>query len=201
VACDRRPRLLSNEGHYANVIPPPKVPLVRYHGLLAPHAKMRRLIVPVTAPRAGPSDRVPTAPTELRAFEGHRRAPSADPHGSLQQAQATHPTRPLTVLEVDRSSDRRPEARSSIAKDHRFDPPRTRGGQRIDWATLLRHVYDVDALQCGDCGGRLRVIAAITEQATIRSILNHVGEPTEGPTLRRSCEPWACPFERPPPDE
>ena len=36
-------------------------------------------------------------------------------------------------------------------------------GKTVDWATLLRRVFDVDSLQCPRCGGRLRVIASITE--------------------------------------
>ena len=36
-------------------------------------------------------------------------------------------------------------------------------GTYVDWATLLRRVFDVVSLQCLRCGGRPRVIASITE--------------------------------------
>ena len=45
----------------------------------------------------------------------------------------------------------------------------------VDWATLLRRVFSVDALECPRCGGRLRFIATITEQPTITKILDSLG--------------------------
>jgi hypothetical protein len=35
-------------------------------------------------------------------------------------------------------------------------------------------VFDIDITNCPRCGGRLRVIADITDPDTIRKILNHV---------------------------
>jgi hypothetical protein len=48
-------------------------------------------------------------------------------------------------------------------------PPRRDG---LDWASLLRRVYDIDVLDC-PCGGRIRIIAAIESPAVIRRILKH----------------------------
>jgi hypothetical protein len=39
---------------------------------------------------------------------------------------------------------------------------------RVDWAKLLHRTYAVDVLPCGRCGGRLSLLAAITEKATAR---------------------------------
>ena len=51
---------------------------------------------------------------------------------------------------------------------------------RVDWAKLLHRTYAVDVLRCGRCGGgRLRLLAAITEKATAKKILAHLGLPTE----------------------
>jgi hypothetical protein len=36
----------------AALVPPPRYPLLRYHGVLAPHAKRRRVVVPKGAERA-----------------------------------------------------------------------------------------------------------------------------------------------------
>ncbi|MDF2698047.1 MAG: hypothetical protein K0S65_6430 [Labilithrix sp.] len=44
---------------FAALVPPPRYPLVRYHGVLAPHAAWRREIVP--RPPIGPSSRIDTA--------------------------------------------------------------------------------------------------------------------------------------------
>jgi hypothetical protein len=46
---------------------------------------------------------------------------------------------------------------------------------RLEWAKLLRRTFGIDALRCGHCGGRLRLLAAITDKATARKILEHLG--------------------------
>jgi hypothetical protein len=58
----------------------------------------------------------------------------------------------------------------------------------IDWATLLRRAYDLDALACR-CGGRLRVIALITEPAVAMAILDSVGLPSQPPPVARARSP------------
>jgi hypothetical protein len=52
-------------------------------------------------------------------------------------------------------------------------PPRRDG---LDWASLLRRVYDVDISRC-PCGGRIRVLAVIEQPDVIRRILEHLGLP------------------------
>ena len=42
---------------------------------------------------------------------------------------------------------------------------------RVDWAALLRRSFQVDVMQCAKCGGRLRVLAVITEREPVRRIL------------------------------
>jgi len=56
---------------------------------------------------------------------------------------------------------------------------RPRGGAWICWADLLRRVFEIDALECALCGGRLRFVAAIDDPDVIRRILGHLGLPTE----------------------
>jgi len=43
------------------------------------------------------------------------------------------------------------------------------------WATLLHRVYEIDVLDCPDCGGRLRIVSAIEDPSVIRKILTHLG--------------------------
>ncbi|MFT3771735.1 MAG: hypothetical protein QM820_40520 [Minicystis sp.] len=66
---------------------------------------------------------------------------------------------------------------------------------RVDWAKLLRRTFAIDVLRCQGCGGRLRPLAAITEKAIDRKILEHLGIPAAMATARpRACEPaevWA----------
>ncbi|WP_437587905.1 hypothetical protein [Sorangium sp. So ce1000] len=56
---------------------------------------------------------------------------------------------------------------------------------RIDWAKLIRRTFGLDDLRCAHCAGRLRPLAAITEKATARKNLAHLGLPAD-PTPPRS---------------
>ncbi len=46
---------------------------------------------------------------------------------------------------------------------------------KIKWAQLLKRVFNTDIEKCTECGGRLRILAAITKSADIKRILTHVG--------------------------
>jgi len=56
-------------------------------------------------------------------------------------------------------------------------------GKNSAWARLIQEVYEVDPLQCPECGGRLKVISFITDPEVIRRILEHMvcGSQTPGP--------------------
>ena len=54
-----------------------------------------------------------------------------------------------------------------------------RPGPRIDGATLLHRVWNVDALKCPRCEGAMKFIATITGRAVIVRILTHLRIPTE----------------------
>ena len=47
-------------------------------------------------------------------------------------------------------------------------------------ATLLSHVFSADLSECAACGGRLRIIATLTDPASIRRYLNGIGLPDPG---------------------
>jgi hypothetical protein len=68
------------------------------------------------------------------------------------------------------------------------DEARPRFATRIDWATLLQRVYDFDALAC-PCGGRLRVIALITEPEVAVAILAALHLPSSPPPIARARAP------------
>ncbi len=50
---------------------------------------------------------------------------------------------------------------------------------RLPWAQLLRRTYGFDVLACAGCGGRLRLLTAITDKAVARAILTHLGRPAD----------------------
>ena len=101
----------------AALVPRPRLHLIRFHGVLAPNAKLRAEIVP------GPTDN------------------SSEP-----------------------------------AADHAHGAP-----ARMSWARLLKRVFDIDIEHCPQCGGRLKIIAAIEEPAVIVRILKHLGLPARAP--------------------
>jgi hypothetical protein len=49
----------------------------------------------------------------------------------------------------------------------------------MTWAQRLKRVFSIDIEVCRRCGGRLRVIASLEEQATIDRILEHLGGDAE----------------------
>ncbi len=75
---------------------------------------------------------------------------------------------------------------------------------RLPWSQLLRRTYGFDVLRCG-CGGRLRLVTAITDKAVARAILTHLGLPADArwargrdPTLVYDDleSPWDGPADR-----
>src|SRR5215831_8425062 len=52
---------------------------------------------------------------------------------------------------------------------------------RMSWARLLKRVFDIDVKHCPNCGGALKIIAAIEDPPVIDKILSHLGLPTRAP--------------------
>ena len=63
---------------------------------------------------------------------------------------------------------------------------------RLSWARLLKRVFELDLEHCPNCGGELKIIAAILEAPVIEKILTHLGlqarapprAPAAGPALQ-----------------
>ena len=108
----------------AALVPRPRANLTRYHGVLAPNAKYRNLVVPT------PNRRV-------KRKRKHRAHTESEP-----------------TLDTDRETDR------PLAP--------------LSWAERLKRVFKIEIERCPKCGGKLRVIAAVTEPDVIRKILDHV---------------------------
>ena len=103
--------------------PRPRLHLIRFHGVLAPNAKLRALVVP-------------------------------------QQLDAPAKATPPAACEAN-CAHHRPV--------------------RLSWARLLKRVFDIDLEHCPNCGGELKIIAAILEQPVIETILTHLGLQARAP--------------------
>jgi hypothetical protein len=54
---------------------------------------------------------------------------------------------------------------------------------------LLARLFESVPLTCPHCGADMRIVAFITESAPVQRILNHIGEPAEGPRIAPACGP------------
>ncbi len=77
---------------------------------------------------------------------------------------------------------------TSTGQDAAQNPDRPFRDTRIDWATLLKRTYGIDALAC-PCGGRLRVIALILEPEVASAILAALQMPSAPPPIARARSP------------
>ena len=131
------------------LVPPPRTPLVRYHGVVAPNSPWRVAVVP--------------------------RPPVDGVVGCAGRAAASVPL--AAVGETTGASVKGEGARGSAV-------PMPSG--RIDWARLMWRVWAIDTLLCPGCGGRMKMIAALTDRAGIVRVLEHLDVSTEVPRMRRS---------------
>jgi hypothetical protein len=187
------------------IIAPPRYPLVRYGGVLAPRSKWRSAVVPKPRERTGAcaaarEDELTRVPRNARpepqaAGEAARKA---KPEQRASGEKAPPGVAAATPLEAPRP--RSPVSPGDVIKlapnilsVQHWD--RLLGGvlyatsPRVDWASLLRRSFSVDVLECPKCHGRLRVVAVITEREPVRRILSHLDIPTEAPPLSRARDP------------
>jgi hypothetical protein len=74
-----------------------------------------------------------------------------------------------------------PEAeRSACGAGTEAEAPRP---SRMSWAELLRRVFAKDVLECPRCGGRMKIIATVTDPEAVRRILTCIGLPARPPPL------------------
>ncbi len=101
------------------LVPPPRQNTVRYHGVLAPHAKDRDKIVPADKETSETSGDEDVAPRKYR----------------------------------------------------------------LSWSALLARVFQIQADVCSHCGGKMRIVAAVTDPNSIRHYSEGTGQSAEIPVL------------------
>jgi hypothetical protein len=60
---------------------------------------------------------------------------------------------------------------------------------RLTWAALIRLVYEVDPLECPDCGGTMKIVA----------LIDHDRQPDVVESILKHCKLWKEPLQRGPP--
>jgi hypothetical protein len=183
----------------AALVPPPRHPLLRFHGAFAPNSPLRSRVVPTSPPRlAGASAEALQSCAHQRRHEDCERSKDERPpetghsnrHGHHVRDDASAasaiPANPPATRQHGR--EREHERERERERERGGDRPRARW--YIDWATLLRRVYDVDALAC-PCGGRLRFVEVVDNERDARAFL---ASRTTGPELaeRVELDPMRC---------
>jgi hypothetical protein len=186
------------------IIPPPRFPLVRFHGVLAPRSSWRREVTPRPRPASSRCNGI--EPPARNGPHGRTKTPARTPAPPLHGTQRTRGALGLVsggtgelaappliaARSPPDSGDVIRLAPNMLAVRHwqrLRDGALLAASPYIDWATLMRRSFDVDVLACAHCGGRLRVLAVITETESVRRLLAHLGLPSDAPPLARARDP------------
>jgi len=57
------------------------------------------------------------------------------------------------------------------------------GTSYIPWSELLRRVFAEDVLSCARCGGRMKIIATVTDPEAVERILTCIGLSARPPPM------------------
>lgn len=151
----------------ASLVAPPRKHLTRYGGLFAPAARDRNSLCPPPSRRPRVRRRA-CRPAQSPAERTQSPPPSPSASSSAPSIDTAH-------LEARLSNPARPS--------HSARPTRT------SWCDLLQRVYAFDVSQCPDCGGRRRIVVAISDPDTARRILSHLGIDSSAPSTRPARSP------------
>jgi len=167
----------------AALLPPLRIPTVRYHGVFASRSSWRALVTPkppahaakakacTPAPAspapaspapASPALASPTAAAPAGASPALATPAAASPRGLVEAS-----TKPVVLVEP---------TTITVAHWGRLDDGELLARARyIDWAVLMKRSFGFDALRCTKCRQKMTVLATLTEPTSIRRILEHLG--------------------------
>lgn len=146
----------------AALTPRPRINVVIYHGILAPHAAGRAAAVGYGRADDGG-----------RAHDHGRAVPAAPAPGEAPRSGETMVT--PSPAAVSAPAPMPPPVMPPTAPPCPTAAPGTSPSSRWRWADLLQRVFAVDVLACPRCGGRMRVLATIDDPRVVRRILTHLG--------------------------
>ena len=154
----------------AALIPPPRYPLIRYYGVFAGNSPLRKSVVPKPPKRKS----IEASCNEANRLETETRSATANVSSILSPSAQVH-EEPFVI---------------SVSHWGRLhDGALLATSPRIDWATLLKRSFGLDALLCPNCHGRLRVLSIIEDTDVTTRILNHLGLETTVPSFARARDP------------
>jgi len=163
----------------APLIPPPRAHQIRYHGVLAPCASGRGRVVPSTEGRE--ASFVKLTGTQNLSLTAEVESSVGPGMGSYDRKVGPAELGTETGM---RAPDRHPtDLVPPASAQDKMEPVLQR---RVSWAELLQRVFEVDALCCPKCGGRMRVLSAITDPAVAARILRCLALPSRAPPLTPS---------------
>ena len=163
----------------AILIPPPRYPLQRFAGVLAPHSSWRRAVVamrpPTKLPRPGEPPR-PPPPKKKKPKPRKKKDPADDLVFQYPGHPASGPANRPELPDPGR-------ANTSLGAGLL-----TPWSGRMDWAALVQRVYLYDVLAC-PCGGARTILADVSDPELVRHILHDLGLPADPPHVARARDP------------
>jgi hypothetical protein len=170
------------------LIPPPRYPLTRFHGVLAPRAKHRPRVVPklpdsARALRACNAADVSQPATEKRDKKKREREeppPPRDRSGPLIPA-ALPISATLLARQIDGAEVPAPNVLSAKHLERIHGGLLFAATSSVPWAVLLARTFDVDSKACPRCERRLVVRAVISDLAVASQILDSLAKNARAP--------------------
>jgi hypothetical protein len=157
----------------AAMVPPPRYPLLRFYGVLAPR-RWRDRVVPSPPPSraAACTSLLPELPTR-ETTAAAATSPAAHDAGDGRTAFVIDvPTVATAALTMTGAAEQlAPNVLSLAHWDRILQGELYATSSRIDWRTLLKRTFDVDLRVCVRCGGKLTVRAVFTDPAFVAKLL------------------------------
>ncbi len=143
----------------AALIPPPRHPLVRFHGAFAPRSSWRKLVVPKPPPTP---------------HSKHHHKPSNETSPPRSSPRTRPPDATAAPALLARTEQLTPNVLSVRHWERIRSGALVATSARIDWPTLMSRTFDVDVLECPKCAGRLRILALVNDPQTATKLLDEL---------------------------
>jgi ribosomal protein S27AE len=167
----------------AALVPRPRLHLIRFHGVLAPNAKLRPLVV-----LQGPLAHEEPTTEAAAAAECEVETVQAGPH-RISWARLLKRVFDIDMQHCPNCGAGELKIIAAILSAECEAETVQGRPHRISWARLLKRVFDIDMQYCPNCGaGELKIIAAILERPVIEKILTHLGLDPQPPPKGRARE-------------